>query len=239
MILFFVPFLYWLAGALPEESRPPGGGRNEYKFGQAWVWQYQNDWIPAGEVGHRGEMTVYHDTLTRTWLFNREAYGSSGKGFEFILASYEGQYTFCFRDEKGNKRRTVRSVPEVLSSRNDDALVKEEFETYNKETGRTRVFGVNTPGHPGITGKEFVLSHLHTNVKTTRCLADSKNDFQPVVYFNFIEGEVRLPVHFPSDIPLGKVLLEDSTTYEDGKRIILRLKEISGAGYQVDLSAYK
>lgn len=223
-----------LAVAQRSEREP-----TKYKFLQAWVWQYQNDWIEPGEPGHSGELIVYFDSLSRAWLYDTEAFGVSGEGFDFIVGSYNGQYTFCFEDDSGKKRKTVRTVPEILSSRTDNALVAEEFAKYNKPTGETKVFGRNTYGWPIITGKEYLLKHLKTNEETTRYLAESVVDFQSLVYFNFIEGEVKLPLHFPTDIPLGKLLLEDHTVYPDGKKILLRLKEISDTEYHVDLSKYK
>ncbi len=241
MALLFLLSFSWFSNFLQPAGEPGEAGRNrtKYKFTQAWVWQYRNDWIAEGEAGHRGEMVVYHDSVSNTWLFNKEAYGNSGEGFDFIVANYEGQYVFCFRDQKGKKRKTIRSISEIPASRNDDGIVKEEFETYNKITGNTKLFGENTYGWPVIKGQEFKMEHLKTNEVTLRYIAQTLKDFQPIVYFNFIDGDVKLPVHFPTDIPLGKLLLEDNTVYADGKQILIRLKEISDAEYHVDLGAYK
>ena len=228
--------LHWLTGTFTD-----GQGvtkREKYKFTQAWVWQYENDWIQPGETGHKGEIIIYHDSLTKTWLFDVEAYGNSGQGFDFILGNYEGQYTFCFRNDKGKKRKAVRSVSEIPLSRSENLVVLEEFERQNKPTGETRIFGRNVYGWQQFEGQEYVFEHL-TNEKTIRYLADTDVDFQSVVYFNFLDGEVKLPFHFPTDVPVGKVLLEDNTTYEDGKRIILRLKEITDTEYHIDLSKYR
>ncbi len=241
MSLLFLLSFSWFSN-FPQPADEPGKGergRLKYKFTQAWVWQYHNDWIAEGEAGHKGELIVYHDSLSNTWLFNKEAYGRSGDGFDFVVGNYDGQYIFCFRDEKGKKRKTVRSVSEIAASRNDDGIVREEFGTYNKATGNTKLFGENKYGWPVVKGQEFKMEHLKTNEATFRYFADTKKDFQPIVYFNFIDGEVKLPVHFPTDIPLGKLLLEDNTVYPDGKRILIRLKEISDADYQVDLGAYR
>jgi len=241
MTLLFLLSFSWISNFLQPAGEPGNAERDrtKYKFTQAWVWQYRNDWIAEGEAGRRGEIVVYHDSVSNTWLFNREAYGSSGEGFDFILADYEGRYIFCFRDEKGKKRKTIRSVSEIPASRQDDGIVKEEFETYNKPTGNTKPFAENRNGRPVITGQEFRMEHLKTNEVTLRYFADTRKDFQPIVYFNFIDGDVKLPIHFPTDIPLGKLLLEDNTVYPDGKLILIRLKEITDSEYQVDLSAYR
>lgn len=241
MSLLFLLSFSWFSGFLQPLAEPGKGekDRMKYKFTQAWVWQYQNDWIADGEAGHRGEIVVYHDSLSNTWLFNKEAYGSSGDGFDFVVGNYDGQYTFCFRDEKGKKRKTVRNVSEIAASRNDDGIVKEEFGTYNKATGNTRLFGEKGRGRSVVEGHEYKMEHLKTDEVTFRYIADTGKDFQPIVYFNFIDGEVKLPVHFPTDIPLGKLLLEDNTVYPDGKRILIRLKEIAEADYRVDLGAYR
>lgn len=226
------------SSAIGKES-PSWKEQTKYKFSQAWVWQYQNDWISPGEAGHQGEITVYYDSLSRAWLFDPEAFGDTGQGFDFVLAEYSGQFVFCFKNEKGKKRKAVRTVPEIVSSRIDNPLVTEEFETHNKKTGKSKVFGRNIYGWPIFNADEYVLQYLKTEEKSIRYVADSDVDFQSVVYFNFLEGEIKLPFHFPTDIPVGKVLIEDSTTYEDGKKIILRLKEVTDTDYHIDLSKYK
>ena len=222
--------------------QPVGGSeidRAKYRFTQAWVWQYQNDWITEGEAGHSGEMVVYRDSVNNVWLFNKEAYGGSGEGFDFILGDAEGRYLFCFRDGNGKKRKTISSVSEIAASRRDDSVIKEEFDAYNKATGATKLFGGLTPGQPAIKGEEFRMEYLQTKEVSLRFFADTDQDFQPIVYFNFIDGDVKLPFHFPTDIPLGKLLLEDRTVYPDGRQILIRLKEIKESDYRIDLGGYR
>jgi hypothetical protein len=220
-------------------TNPLSRNQTKFKFSQAWVWQYQNDWIQPGEAGHTGDLTVYYDTLSGAWLFDAEAFGKSGYGFDFILGGLDGQYTFCFKDGKGKKKKAVRRVSEVLMSRAENATVVEEFDAYYKPTGKSKVFGKNVYGWPILTGSEYEWDSSKASEKKARYLGESKVDFQSIIYFNFLEGEVKLPFHFPTDIPLGKVLLEDSTLYSDGKKIILRLKEITDTDYHIDLSKYK
>lgn len=234
LVLLILP---WLVSAHKGEEEAVR--REKYRFTQAWVWQYRNDWIQAGESGNKGEFIVYYDKMNRAWLFDAEAYGDTGHGFDFILGSYDGQYTFCFRNEKGKKKKSVRSLSEVAVSRSQDPTVREEFEKNNKPTGRTKVFGKNRFGWLQPEGQEYIFQHLSPDEKTVRYVADTDIDFQSVVYFNFLEGDIKIPFHFPTDIPLGKVLLENATSYDDGKQIFLRLKEVTDTEYHVDLSQYR
>src|SRR5690606_3631803 len=237
MKLFVLLVLPWLISAQKDDDQP--SKRDKYVFTQAWVWQYRNDWIKPGEEGNKGEFTVYYDTVTKAWLFDVEAFGETGHGFDFVLGNYDGQYTFGFRNEKGKKRKTVRNMPEIAASRTQNLVIKEEFENNHQSTGNTRIFGKNVFGWQQIEGEEYQFQHLNSSEKTIRYVADSDIDFQAVVYFNFLEGEVKIPFHFPTDVPIGKVLLENATTYEDGKQIILRLKEITYTEYRIDLSKYR
>ncbi|GAA4434813.1 hypothetical protein GCM10023091_10270 [Ravibacter arvi] len=193
--------------------------------------------MPAGDIGHRGEFLVYRDTTANTWLFDAKGYGRTGSGFDFIVGNPDGQFVFCFKDDKGKKRRSVRSISEITTSRSDDRIIKQEFEASNQATGKSRSFDLQAG--VATAGKEFVFSPSRSEEKTFRYLADTQVDFQSIVYFNFIEGEVKLPYHFPTDIPLGKMLLEDSTTYQDGRKIVFRLKAIGPAEIKVDLSQYR
>lgn len=195
------------------------------KFTQAWIWEYENNTIAQNEPGHKGEMVVYFDPKNSYWLFTTEAYGNSGEMYDWIIGKPDGTYLLCASDEFGKK--TI--AEQKLKFPSNKTLPRHYKPTKNK-----KVFNQNKLGFPKIEGKEFTVNYTKTNDKTSVFIGDYKTNFLPLYFFNQLNTEAKLPVFFPVDFPVGKLLLEENSKVNRAE-IRLRLKEISHTEYFIDL----
>ncbi len=208
-------------------------------FNSKWVWEYQNDWLEADAYGHKGEFAAYHDSRSDTWLFTTDSYGSSSEMIDFMVGMPDGRYLICYTDHTGEKKRLTEQVSDMVEARKMDAQLLEEFKLNYREENKQKRFAENDKGLPQFTGEAYTVQFLKTSEKVTRYVADSKIDFLPVVFFNHMNGDAKLPVYFPTDVPLQQILLEEYAFFPDGKEIIIRLKEVSPVKRKVNLKLYR
>lgn len=220
-------FLFLLMYGTTSDTQPLNRMSNdsELHFTQVWVWEYQNEWIPENESGHKGEIAIYYHPEKDFWLFTQEAYGISGEMTDWIVGKPDGEYLIASTDEYGKKRieKLSITIPET-DSLNVLFFPKKE----------PMSFGNPDLGFPLIRGEKYVLNYLKTLDKTTLYLGDVAVDLSPVYYFNQLDIEAMLPVDFLTNIPANKIVLSDSTT-TSGKNISLRFRYISHAEYYVHL----
>lgn len=198
----------------------------EIKFTEAWVWEYQNDNIPAGEFGHKGEMVIYREPNQNFWLFTAEAFGISGEMLEWIIGKPDGTFVLCAADEFG--KNTINK--EKLNFGKDSLMPQ-----YYDSTNRPKVFNQNKLGFPEISGLEYSFKFEKTKGSSSFYIGDYPANFQPIYFFNRLAIEARLPIQFPVDFPKNKLLLEEES-WVNGKRTSVRFKEISHTEYFVELS---
>lgn len=205
------------------------GYGQQFIFQTSWHWQYENSWIPEGEFGHAGEMTGYHDGSTGAWLFTAEAYGGSDEMADWVLALPSGEYILAYSDAEGG-RGLLRDTLEFPMP---DGLLGGQLQP----TGAKQVFGENNYGWPSLEAAAYRLDHLKTEERTTVWLADTTVDMRPLVHFNRRLADAKLPVHFMSDLPEGKIEVSAHTD-SNGHRIGHRLTAISANYYEINLKDY-
>jgi hypothetical protein len=156
-------------------------------FKEVWVWEYTD------EDGQKQEMAIYHLPSKNYWLFTPEAYGSSGEMISYILAKPNGEYTFAFQNEHSEK----------LSLQN----FKVNFPSplpLPPEGKKTKNFGDTFLGFPLIKGKQFQRSDGGSIY-----LAATKSSLLPILHFNLLEGDAKIPIHFPGTLPGNMIPLEE------------------------------
>ncbi|SFH12467.1 hypothetical protein [Pedobacter insulae] len=194
-------------------------------FSQAWVWEYKNEMIPAGEPGYQGELVVYFNPTTNYWLFTPEAYGTSGEMYNWIIGKPDGSYLLS---AMGEFEQTTRIRKKLAFP-----LVK-SLPKYYKPTGRKKIFNKNDLGFSKIEGAEFNMKYLKTVESSNVFVGDYPVNFLPIYYFNRLKLEAKLPALFPVNLPRNKLLLEESSVI-NGKKIYVTFKEISHTNYFIDL----
>jgi len=207
---------------------PSTDGR--YTFHHSWHWAYENTWIPEGEHGHTGELTVYHDDSTGAWLFTTEAYGATDEMADRVLALPTGEYITAYRDETGN-RTLLRDTLDFPES--DEAIAE-----WLQPTGEKQVYGTNNYGWPTLQAAAYHVDYLKTEERATVWLADTTVDMRPLVYFNRRIADAKLPIHFTPGLPTGKIEVAADT--ESGThRVRHRLTAISDNYYEINLEEYE
>lgn len=156
-------------------------------FKEVWVWEYTD------EDGQKQEMAIYHLPSKNYWLFTPESYGSSGEMISYILAKPNGEYTFAFQNEHRKKLDLQTVKLNFLAPKPLPPIGQ-----------KTKTFGDTFLGFPLITGKE----HKGPGGSTIY-LAPTKSSLLPILYFNSLEGDAKIPVHFPVTLPGSIIPLEE------------------------------
>lgn len=194
-------------------------------FTQAWVWEYQNSFIPKNEPGHIGEIVVYFEPKLNYLLFTTEAYGNSGEMYNWILGKPDGTYVLCATDEFGKQTITAQKLKFPLNG-----IMAKHY----KPAGKKKVFNQNLLGFQKIEGKEYKVNYLKTNDQSSIFLGDVKANFLPLYFFNRLNIEAKLPFQFPLDLPKNKLLLQE-ISFVNRKKMQLVFKEISHTQYEIYL----
>ncbi|MFZ1748771.1 MAG: hypothetical protein WAU01_01195 [Saprospiraceae bacterium] len=215
----------------------PNSGK--YYFSTQLTWIYQNDLAPD-EYYKSGEMSIYVDTLSGTFLFTKEAYGWSGEMVDFVIADQKGNYIFGYSDEFGDKKREIMSPEQYVDFAKMTKQIQIDFKKNAKPTGRSKKFGKNDYGWPTKTGKEYVMSYEKTTDKNTIFISPIKYSFLPVFLFNKLNSEAKLPVNidYSQVIPHRNMILED-TYIINNQTIKLSFQSQSPTEYFIDLNDYK
>lgn len=216
-----------LVGSLADERTP---ARDRYVFRHSWHWTYYNTWIPEGESGHTGEVTVYHDDSSGALLLTPEAYGISDEMSVWILALPTGEYITAYCDAEGRKG-LMRDTVQL-------AEPDESFATQFRPAGSKKIFGENTYGWPTLRGYAYRGGYEKTSEQTEIWLADTAVNLSPLAGFNRRNAEARLPLHFMAGIPEGRVEVAAHTVSGSGHRSGHELTAISDNYYEINLKDY-
>ena len=211
-----------------EAVSPPAQGR--YTFYYSWHWNYENTWVPEGEYGSTGQLTVYHDDSTEAWLFTAEAYGGTDEMADWVLALPSGEFITGYRDETGKRTllRDTLNLPEF----------DEAFAEWLQPTGEKHIFGENTYGWPALQARAYKIDYQQTGERSTIWLADTAVDMRPLVYFNRRIADAKIPVYFMPDLPVGKIEVA-ADTKGGTHRVWHRLTAISDNYYELNLEDYE
>jgi len=188
------------------------------KFIQAWVWEY---WDTTGKSQ---EMVVYYEPVRNYWLFNFEAYGTSGEMIHWVLGKPDGSYIFNASDEFGTMK---------LDTQRLDIQVVNRLPKYYRPTGKIQRFGDSTYEFPLITGRQYLLEYEKTTEQSWIYLSAVKANLLPVYYFNRLKSDAKLPIRFDQQLPAGTLFLSEELESASGSKTIFRFKYISHTEYYI------
>ena len=214
--------------SLADERTPV---RDRYVFRHSWHWTYYNTWIPEGEFGHKGEVTVYHDDNSGALLLTPEAYGISDEMSVWILALPTGEYITAYHDAEGRKG-LLRDTVQLPGP-------DETFTSQFRPAGNERMFGENRYGWPTLRGYAYRGGYEKTSEQTEVWLADTAVNLSLLAGFNRRNADARLPLHFMEGIPEGRVEVASHTVSGSGHRSGHELTAISDNYYEINLKDYE
>lgn len=239
--LLFLGFTYFgLAqsdAAYRDKNWNPKAGK--YFFSTMLTWSFENE-LTDEEHLKKGEINIYVDEKTGTFLLTKEAYGWSGEMIDFVIADQKGNYIMGHTDEFGKKHRETYKAQQYAEVLAQSKNIMSDFKKYCKSTDKTRVFGKNNYGWPTKTGKEYILSYQKTEDKSNLFLSTEKYSFLPLFLFNKLDFDAKLPVAFDYSLILtpNQMPLED--VYEwNGKKSKFTFISASPTEYFIDLNEYK
>lgn len=210
-----------------------------YYFNTMLTWSYENE-LASEDHLKKGEISIYIDEKSGTFLFTKESYGWSGEMIDFVIADQKGNYIIGHTDEFGKKHRETKKASQFADVMAQTKSIVSEFKKYCKPTEKTKIFGKNAYGWPTETGKEYVLSYQKTEDISNLFLSTEKYSFLPLFLFNKLEMDAKLPISFDYSlmIPSEKLVLEDTHIYNELKTK-LTLESISPTDYFINLNEYK
>jgi hypothetical protein len=208
--------------------------KDRYHFNTAWTWEFSNEFEDVG-----GEMKVYVDTLTGTFLFTREAYGSSDMEADFIIADQEGTYLTGLTDVNGKKRIVADSLEGIRIAVESRQFFDEDFEKHTVRTGKKKTFGAGAKKGPVVIGEEYKFTFDPPTSFSLDYLIRQSFSLLPLYYFNQRrQAQARLPYSFSGALHMNYLLLEN--IYEsDGKKISIVFRKITSVDKTVDLRDYQ
>jgi len=245
MRIFVLPMLlmFLFVGNLFGQSEDQYRNKNwnpkagKYYFSAQLTYSYLNA-FEENPSNRFGEMSIYLDEITGTFLFTRESYGNTGEMVDFVIADQQGNYFFGYTDEHGKKLRETMKSFFGRSKNIQSKKVENDFKKYCKPTGNTKQFGENKYGWPVFKGTEYSINDMLSDSSTFYITA-SKYSFLPLFLFNKLESETKLPVNFDFTkiLPAKNIILERSYVL-DGISSFTFLSS-SPTEYFIDLSDYK
>jgi hypothetical protein len=223
--------------AFRNKNWNPSTGK--YFFSTMLTWSYHNELATSAQL-KKGEIVIYVDEKSGTFLFTKEAYGWSGEMIDFVIVDQKGNYIIGHTDEFGGKHREHKKSEEFAEVTIQAKQILSNFKKYCLPTGNTKYFGQNNDGWPVLNGKEYIMSHQKTEDKNTIYLYTSKYNFLPVYFFNKLQLEAQLPVTFDYhlSLPSNQMLLEDTYIW-NGKKSTVSFLSASPTEYFIDLHDFK
>lgn len=239
LILFVLMYVSHLNAQTDDQYRDknwnPKAGK--YYFSTQLTYAFRNDFA-EDESRRSGEISIYLDEKTGTFLFTPESYGTSGEMVDFVIADQEGNYIFGYTDEHGKKQReTIKSIH--IGSRNIQTKKEErDFKKYCTPTGNKKKFGTNNYGWPVFIGTEYELNDMLYDSSIVY-IATSQYSFLPMFLFNELQSETKLPLNLDvsKKIPSKSLILSRSYIFEGLHEFTLI--SYSPTEYFIDLKEYR
>lgn len=215
--------------------------QGKYYFSEQWTWSYDNEFVVEDEFRKKGEMTVYVDSATGTFLFTQESYGMTGEMVDFVIADQKGNYIFGYTDERGKKYKTVYKSLKLLEILKDQSIVQENFNQYCNKSGEAKTYDFTSMGGPSISGEGYNVRYEKTN-ETSNIFILLKHNFSmlPIYFFNQLDTETKLPINQNNAalLPKNCLVLEDIYQF-GGQKSIIKLTSTTPTEYFIDVKPYK
>lgn len=209
----------------PEEGK--------YYFSEAWVWNFDDEFSDT-----KGEITVYVDTLSGTFLFNHDSYGSSDDQADFIIGTRDGVYFTGITDENGKKSLTIDTLETTVDMHNGKQYYDEDFKKYTKPTGEFKIYGQNSKKWSIIKGEKYRTTFEMPVSFSDNYLIQKSFSLLPIYNFNQRQVSAKLPYTFSLGLHMNYLLVE--TLYEtDGKKLFVILNNVIPSKQVIDFALYK
>ncbi len=240
VILLIFHFVGHLSGQADDQYRNknwnPKAGK--YYFSTQLTYSYHND-SAEDDYNRSGEISIYIDEKSGTFLFTKESYGNTGEMVDFVVADQQGNFIFGYTDEHGKKQRETMKSYSGADKNNQSKKVENDFNKYCQPTGNTKRFGENKYGWPVFKGTEYKMNVMLSDSSTV-FITTSKYSFLPVFLFNQLQSETKLPVNFnfSKKLPSKNLILQHSYVLE-GSVSSFTLISASPTEYFIDLSDYR
>lgn len=236
LISYLSFFIFLLSSYSVVAQSNPLNLPQKFFFNQAYIFEYSSSVIPEGEYGHKGEMTIYYNEKSNCWLFTDECYGVSFTNVQWVLGFPNGIYLTGLSDDEGRKSllSDTMNFSKKIAQRLDELG---NFEESHKNTGTTRTYCKDAMGFPMYNAFHYSVLNPKSRDVTEQFITSSRIMASSVYFFNDRDADLKLPVKFPTDIPMGMLVLEDKTKTVDGE-FHFKLKEVKVTDYAVNLKEY-
>jgi len=209
----------------------------KFTFNQAYIFNYSNSVIPEGEYGNEGEIMIYYNEKTNCWLFTEQCYGGAYSDVQWVLGMPNGVYLAAITDEMGQKNLladTINFSGKIAERLKDIGT----FEETHKNTGVSKLFGKDPMGFPLYSAFQHSIINPKSRDVSEQFITNSRVMMNSIYFFNERKQKIKLPVKFPTDIPMGMVVLQDHTRTIDGE-LHFELKEVAVVNYKIDLNEFR
>lgn len=209
----------------------------KYKTNLSGYGNYYN-----GEGDQVGEIVIYVEPKSNTFLFSKEAYGLSGEMVDFVIADTLGNYIFGYTDEFGKKYRENYFIEYVKLDAERRKLLENDFRKYLRLKKETKVFGKKSFPTPTYVAQAYDMTY-RTTIDTSRIfLAPSFINMRPIYSFNGLDLETKLPYYFDFNNVIPNRFMPVYNKYKASEDIgfsEMYLDSYQPTEYYVDLSKYK
>jgi len=177
-------------------------GVTEIHFTELWIWDYLN------EEGEWDEMWVFREPELNYWLFERQtSFGMSSEMCEWVLAKPNGEYILSYQPAEMN-------TPNSLEIQKLEFYDESGFPEFWEPTGEVKTFGDTIHGWDSYEGEKYEVHFKGQPDPSIYYLGTTDIDMRALYHFNDLEGDIRLPIFFPIDLPKNTIILNEDTTME-------------------------
>lgn len=227
----------WKTHSYRDKNWNPKQGK--YYFSETWTWSYKNDFIPIGELGHEGKMSIDIDPVSGMMLFTKNDSQLSDEMIDYIIASPEGQYITCWTDVHGEKQIDIEENQQMIELNKDQESVVQHFKKYVKALDTHKLFGQNDYQWPTTKAYAYEMTYKKTIDKNQLFLAEMPISLLPLYLFNKRNNELRIPIslEFGTTIPKNILVVEDRYELEN-KVSLIQLVSMSPSDIHIDIKPY-
>jgi len=233
-VIYFSIFIFQFSSIFGQ-SNPLNLPQKLY-FNQAYIYEYSSSVIPEGEYGHSGQITVYFNEKNNCWLFTDESYGVGYTEVQWVVGFPNGIYLTATSDDLGQKSLLSDTIN--FSKKIEERLSEiGSFEETHKNTGEMRTYGKDAMGFPLYNADHYTIVNTKNRDVIDQYITNSRIMANSLYFFNDRKAELKLPLKFPTDIPMGMLVLEEITKTIDGE-FHLKLKDVKNIDYAINLKEY-
>lgn len=192
----------------------------EIHFTESWTWEYLD------ENREWNEIVIHREPSLNYWLFDKySSYGMTNGMCEWVVGTPEGKYWFSCQDAEFGSEPTLHTMEITFDS---PSSLPDMWEPTHQE----KEFGDPAQVFEIFTGESYDAHYLGQKDPSRFYIMQSDVDMRPVYYFNQLDGDGRLPIIFPVDMPKNVVVLSEDTDLESHNiRVNYRFKDITPASF--------